>query len=467
MIDHQALRAIHHFRHRSVKDLSCVLDGGFWSTYLLRMSSSFPAVQHAVVAFSSLHEVYLAGDDIHPPTAVYSRQQYGRAIRNLCDHIAITSIDGHVMEETLLTCLLFICFEVLQGHDLAALAHLEAGLGIFSSLPYTSAEVSMQPSDLSISALAKIFIRLDNHATSLIGSRPPTLISSAKIHSLAVASVTSHPSPCGIAQARDALHVCLSCAHDFLRSIAETAVPTMERSSLASAIHEKDHHLRSLRAWMQGYLDLLQRVPSSSRNNKAELHIRDEVKGCAVLWLTYLVTFIKLSTSLDPDEVEYDKYLWQFEAIIEHAEAVLGSPTQEETISNAAAAIQPRKRFTIEMDVIHPLYFTAFKCRHLPIRQRAIELMRVAGKEGAWDGVIFARIAQHVQALEEEEAVDNEYGSEGAPFGVCKLKRVHSVGFDIRREKRNVWVQCRRRVAIPLSKDAVPAWNQLESVLSY
>lgn len=432
----------------------------------MRMSSSFPAIKHAIVAFSALHEMYLAGDAASSQTEVYSRQQYGRAIKSLHEHLSAASIHRDATEETLLTCLVFICFEILQGNDVAALVHLEAGLGIFSNLSSEHMTQSSNREQPSLSALAKIFIRLDNQATSLIGSRPPQSISPTNMHNLAIASMPCHSSPVMIAQARDTLHVCLSCVHDYLRSTAETIVPDKETSSLDVAIHERDRHLRSLQAWMHEFQDLLQRVYFSSANNNVELPTREEAKECAVLWLTYLVTFIKLSTALDPDEVAYDSYLPQFRAIIQHAEAVLESPTQDKTISNVAAVIPQRKRFTTEVNVIHPLYFTAFKCRHLPVRQRAVALMRIAGKEGAWDGVIFATIAEHVQDLE-EDAIDDQYGEEGPPFGVSESKRVHSVGFDVRREKRNVWVQFRRRVFTAPFQDGVPAWDELEAVLSY
>lgn len=467
--DNRELRAIDHFRHRSVQGLSCVLDGDFWSTYVLQMSGSFPAVQHAVIAFSGLHETYLVGENKIPSTNVYCRQQYGRAIKSLRDHIDLASTRRDVTEETLLTCLLFICFEVLQGNDFVALAHLEAGLGIFANILQTSRDLTQYSKQEPFLALAKIFIRLDNQATSLIGSRSPTRIDLSEIHSLALPSTTRQSSYISISQARDTLHVCLSCAHDFLRSTAETVVPPEGTIGLALAAHEKDRHLRSLRAWMQNHQDLLQRVSSSSSTNSTKLHSVEEAKECAILWLTYLVTYIKLSTSLDPDEIAYDSYLPMFKSIMEHAEAILGSRTQDRTIPipHVAAAIPTRKRFTTEMNVIHPLYFTAFKCRHLPIRQRAIALMRVAGKEGAWDGVIFARISEHILALEEGPRDDVSRGEE-VPRGVCELKRVHSVGFRIDRDLQNVWVQCRRRRDFSsLSEDGVPDWDKLEAVLSY
>ncbi len=470
-VNHRELRAIDYFRHQSGQDPFSALEGDFWRTFVLQMSNSFPAVQHALIAFSDLHEKYVLRDDRFSSAKVYSRQQYGRAIKSLREHLGSASTSRDVTEETLLICLLFVCFEVLQGNDFAALVHLEAALGIFSNLPNSCPGAltrSFHQGTPVLPALAKMFIRLDNQATNLIGSRPPSTVSPDNIHRLAIISEVSQSSPSKIAQARDSLHLCISCAHDYLRSTAGSVDLNNTTIGLALAVQKKNGQLGSLRAWIREYQDLLERISFAFENNDAELANREEATECAVLWLAYLVTYIKLSTSLDPDEITYDSYLPQFRAIIEHSEAVLGQILADENIlSRNDAASPPRKLFTIEEKFIHPLYFTAFKCRDSLIRQRAIALMRVAGKEGAWDGIVFARIAEHVKVLEEEGAPGSECGGEGNPALVSELKRVHSVGFQINREEKTIWVQCTLKAPTSLSENKVFEGKKLDDVLSY
>lgn len=60
----------------------------------------------------------------------------------------------------MLTYLVLVRFVVLQGNDLAALVHLDAGLGSFSNLPRRSF------------GAGKIIMRHHNQATFLICSRP-------------------------------------------------------------------------------------------------------------------------------------------------------------------------------------------------------------------------------------------------------------------------------------------------------
>lgn len=52
--------------------------------------------------------------------------------------------------------------------------------------------------------------------------------------------------------------------------------------------------------------------------------------------------------------------------------------------------------------------------------------------------MIFARNAEHVQAFEEEDAIGNISSNKGPLFSVNDFERVHSISFDIRKEKRNV-----------------------------
>ncbi len=92
--------------------------------------------------------------------------------------------------------------------------------------------------------------------------------------------------------------------------------------------------------------------------------------------------------------------------------------------------------------------------------------MRVADKGGAWDGAIMATLAEHVEALEEIDILGDDCSSE-CDFEVHELKRVHSVGFQIERVKRHVWVQYSRRVSWLLSEDDIVEWDKQEDTLSY
>lgn len=78
------------------------------------------------------------------------------------------------MEETLVICLLFIVFEVPLGNYPVALKHREGGLQILSRCdPSAKSVFGHVGEDLSTSAVAKVYRRVDIQASNYLGNRRP------------------------------------------------------------------------------------------------------------------------------------------------------------------------------------------------------------------------------------------------------------------------------------------------------
>jgi hypothetical protein len=58
--------------------------------------------------------------------------------------------------------------------------------------------------------------------------------------------------------------------------------------------------------------------------------------------------------------------------------------------------------FTMDLGIVHPLFFVACKCRDWSLRRRAVAQLKRAGKEGVWEGPIMAVLARRIIELEEE-----------------------------------------------------------------
>ncbi|PWY86490.1 hypothetical protein BO94DRAFT_535655 [Aspergillus sclerotioniger CBS 115572] len=64
--------------------------------------------------------------------------------------------------------------------------------------------------------------------------------------------------------------------------------------------------------------------------------------------------------------------------------------------------------FTMDIGFIQPLYYTALKCRIPRIRRHAIKLLRLAPhREGRWNGIRTAKIAEEVIAYEERNIYED------------------------------------------------------------
>lgn len=442
-VDDEDLHYFDHFRHHAIHDLASVLDAELWQSYILR-SASKPAVMHAISALSAQHELFLRSGHtatsrnllIKDPTVAYSWKHYTRAIRQLHHGINNAANDGPTPDETIVTCLLLIFFEVLRGEYPTALMHLEAGLQIFSTY-YSSVKRSSVTNfgqDDPLHGLAQIFKRLDIQASSYIGDR------SVSAFSVPYHEICSEPLSLPflleismefdtIRDAQEALDGHVAHIFKFMRSTGQSLQgdPLLESqrvfelkynstlrsggahcSTLMKVIEERQHYLQALRAWAYSFEAFLGRsaTAASHREGASADSLRGEqVQQCAVIWISYLVTFIILSTCIEPDESSYDEYITQFKEIINHARSVL--LTDGEKTRNAG------RRLSLEMSVVYPLSITAFKCRDSTVRRHAISLLHISGQEGVWNGKMLATMAEHVVEYEESHAYV-DVGSEGS-----------------------------------------------------
>lgn len=79
----------------------------FWETLVLRAAHHEPAVRHGLIALGSLHEHQALRPGDH---ATFALEQYNFAIRGL---LSPSSENGRPSADIcLITCVLFICFEV-------------------------------------------------------------------------------------------------------------------------------------------------------------------------------------------------------------------------------------------------------------------------------------------------------------------------------------------------------------------
>lgn len=385
---------------------------------------------------------------------VYPWMHYNKAIKGLYSIVDRGLQNSAAMEETLVICLLFIVFEVLQGNYPVALKHLEGGLQILSKCdPLAKSVFGHGGDDLSTSALAKAYCRLDIQASTYIGNRSPRPVPAAvSIICLGspVRKLFDQPSLvfAHIGEARDALNTHIAAVYHFMRSPTQSlqAYPELSRQRVmdlryeprlshppkeflfTSLFKEQTIYLAALRRWACAFESILD--GSTSRISSAEgarpgVGSGEEAKQYAVLWISYLVIYITLSTCLESDESSYDSFQPQFESIVEQAELILkgcvdGTSTE-------------RKRFSFEMNVIQPLYFTSLKCRDSTLRHHAISLLKTSGQEGVWDGKMLGIVAKYVAEHEESQSCV-ELGSSmfrDEKMVIHESARVHGVALDV------------------------------------
>jgi Fungal specific transcription factor domain len=156
-----------------------MLNKDFWNSYVLPMSISSKPIQHAIIALASQHMMFTEENSLphNPLTSIKSYKtfllhNYGLAVENLNSRLLEGGGDRQTVEEILVTCLLFICIDILQANDAGAMSHLVEGLQIFNIYLLSIQEhIEEDPNHpTSIKILEKCFRRLDFQAALYVGS---------------------------------------------------------------------------------------------------------------------------------------------------------------------------------------------------------------------------------------------------------------------------------------------------------
>ncbi|KAK3357296.1 hypothetical protein B0T25DRAFT_589604 [Lasiosphaeria hispida] len=388
-------RSFHFFQHVTAPCLSGDFDGVFWRVLVLQICQTEPAVKHAVLAVSSLHEgmmaptPYAEADDRHS----FALSQYNKAIACLLDQMR--EVDAKPLVP-LLTCVLFVCIELMQSKDTESIIHLEQGRQILSRL---GRKASSQNPEIDIikQHLVPMYTRLS--LTSLMFGGDPVAIPTP------LKTLTDVPMMFGsISEVRYALYDFMDECLRFAKKTHAAKYSELPEEELRIHEKEQDYLLRKLSKFNVAF--------SLYQSQRA----RDAPPGAiALIQIHVNTTYIWISTALSSEETVFDAHVATFSKIIPLANTfmdTLTGPANHDPMANKMAATSPSAAdtrrfsamFTFEMHIIAPLYYVAAKCRHPLIRRAALDLLRrnPARRENLWRANVMAAIADHTIRLEEK-----------------------------------------------------------------
>lgn len=395
-------RAFHFFQHITAPCLSGDLDGAFWRVLVLQICQSEPAVRHAVLAVSSLHEgmvqatmtPYLNAEDRNS----FALYQYNRAIACLLDQMR--TVDARPLVP-LLTCVLFVCIELMQSKDRESLLHLEQGRQILSQLGRKSPTQNPEI-DLIKQHLVPMYTRLS--LTSLMfGGEPVEIPTPLK-------TLTEVPMMFEtIDEVRYALYDFMDQCLRFAKTTRLAKLSEIPSEQMRAFEKEQDHLLRRLAKFNVAF--------SLYRSTKSRGSL---VGPIALIQIHVHATFIWVSTALSHHETVFDDYVDTFSAIIPLATDFINSlsappahPEHHGVPGAPGPSTADTRRFatvfTFEMYIIAPLYFVAAKCRHPIIRRAALDLLRrnPTRRENLWRANVMAAIAERTMRIEEKHLRPN------------------------------------------------------------
>ncbi|KAM3471039.1 hypothetical protein MY5147_006051 [Beauveria neobassiana] len=413
------------FRHELVYSIVGHVGTPSWKRLILQAVHEEVALCHAVVAFTALSTSAVHGDagsdngagagGCHRTTASVGAQaapangasrenefalrHYGKALEAM-RHV-FRHNDKRSINTALLCTLLCICFELRIKDPATALTHLEHGLQVVTSNLHSVDE-----------AITTAFARLDLQAAIFLGVRPPALDPSRLASRIFVFDSVYQ-------EADHALAGLISRAWTFIRTVADDYRYQQVDGPVPAAVAAQAQSIKvSLEAFRKHYL---------APNSKREKMLPEQI---SLLRIKYLTTVVIMSGCLSHEETIYDAHASDFVQLVNLAADI--HARQQQLIPNysGSGGGSGSGGFQLDMAVIHPLYLTATKCRCPVTRRRAIQALYTGPDfEGAWEGVVSARLGERVMQIEEEgiASLDLDRLRDGELVGIPERARIHSV----------------------------------------
>lgn len=322
---------------------------------MLQICRLEPAVWDAVISLSALYERPPIHESsalqlIKDPAVVRHRYHhealvwYSRSLAALQQRINQGVADLNV---SLISCILFIAIELLQGNKKAAVSLYKQGVQII-----LGAEVTPM-----ISLLLPIFRRLGTWALIIDGGSD---------NCRDLNSLTLLPGFTSMDEARNSLCEIVA-GMKFLDVDAKgywQQAPEARQNKLSRLLARQ----RELKSRLDHWYGLFTSLGCIQAPNTLSRTITND-GAVALLLMTYMSVLIEITACLDPDQTAYDAYETEFTQIIDLAPVAIAS-------TRLADGEQPP--FMFEMGVFLPLFITALKCPFPQVRRRALHLLRQA-----------------------------------------------------------------------------------------
>lgn len=413
------MRCFEWFKCRTAKKIPGLFVLTFWNTLLFQASLEEPAVLHAVLTLSSVHkrEIFHGNaqsrsEDNPDEQEHFMLQQYIKAIRHLQPHFSAK--DRASVRVALITCVVFVCLELLHGHFTTAQTHLQNGLKVLMEMQIPTrmdndndldkifiSNASCDSIDNWIAeAFSRLYVQVELFGLSyqhpcfvLQVSRPESSV--ATFHSINEAWQ----------QIERLLHKIVNLAEQARQHQISKNVSSGYPSTL---LRHQQHIQAELAWWLETY-----------EAARRDLQIQ-EFEGFAYLMLcTYhAMAEIMAGACLRPDDESiYDSYTKKFVFLINQSAKNWSIRSSNSQVRALPGHHMNMSRSIVDIGWIPPLYYVALKCRVHRVRIQAVRLLEsTSHREGIWDSKIAACVGRKVVLIEERDFYRNAETADDFPL---------------------------------------------------
>ena len=186
---------------------------------------------------------------------------------------------------------------------------------------------------------------------------------------------------------------CLKVAHDFYNtaSHADQIGPLTECACLESYCQNRNAFRSILRKWNAAFEAFLVNA-GATMDSKA-------LQGAAVLKINHRITALHIE--YHGQDAAQSSHCWdphrrECEEIVELASSIVKANSKKANDGSE------KPDFSMDQNIVTPVFSIAHRCRDPIIRRRAISLLYSAPRqEGLWHSIITARVAEKIMMIEE------------------------------------------------------------------
>ncbi|EPE04417.1 c6 zinc finger domain protein [Ophiostoma piceae UAMH 11346] len=411
-------RSLMFFVERTITQFQTFFPDDFWNSHVLQFALSQDSIRHALISLAAHHERYLRPDTPHAPStktmAAFAlpflppEQRAAAHAQAIADspppddvptdtafalkqhNLAITALlaggdPSKSIHVHLVSCLIFICIQALQGELLSAINLFKHGLGLIKALyrqqndaEAIGATLGAPPSAGSTgiesiaSAVVAFLSRFAVQVALLAGDMDP------QISMTYLSGISKRPTLSPVTKFHSLV--------DARESILNLAILIL--SNYSRTAEGRSYGTTRLEWWTQAYDALV-----------ADQGDKLPKRGIALLELhcTYLHTHLKV-----PDVVAGENML---DCLTDEYSNIVTLAEQVVKLQGGKIERNPRSavpEFHMDLGVIPVMFSIVLRCRDQTVRRRALNVLRNNRlQEGIWDSSLTLQASERIVMLEE------------------------------------------------------------------
>ncbi|KAH7243084.1 hypothetical protein B0J15DRAFT_501848 [Fusarium solani] len=381
-------RSLQFFTEKTLAGLQTFFPDDLWNTKILQVAQSTECIRNAIIALASFHEQYLKLTSSQQPGSKFGLGHYNLAIRQSISSSNEVSSPPHI---PILSCLIFVCIEVLQGKIESAIALFKYGSKIIQQYQSDICSVNqfgncylnpqLRSDAVMTLQLAKaLFKRIAVQIYMLTGDVDSELVIAFKNTFGGTYPLHDMPFRC-LAEAREAL----------LDIIVEQASPGLKGQDAEQLMF----HSVKIRQWCSLFDTLI------AKDYSGEKPLSDvERRAIALLqvYRQYLEINVAKYAYGQGDPCFWDRFTAEFGNMVNNAAIATG-------LDGKGSEQTSKSLFHMDIGVSSILFSIIARCRDPTIRRKAIGIMLAhRSQEGVWNSPLAAQGAIKLMELEESRS---------------------------------------------------------------